>query len=207
MADLQAIAERYVAEIQGPAEAERVRIGALPTLAAAISSAAMCVTPEGNRHSHQRRIPKAALQEAKRCLIAAEGALADAGSFEPLYGIVVNELRHVRGIGALTTYDIAASIGAYLGWAPARVYLHAGAAAGAKAVGVRSGEERSVPLDAFPRELRSLPPYHLENLLCIFKAQLAGAPLEFEAAPGCGTAVVSSCVLPRRAKRRGDGVC
>jgi hypothetical protein len=207
MADLQAIAERYRKTLLGPTEAYRLAPAELPSLAAAISSAARCTTPDGRRHNHQRRIPKVALQEAERRLLATEDALGSAGGFEPLYAILANELRDVRNIGPVTKYDITTGIGAYLGWQPGRVYLHAGAAEGARAIGVKAADGHSAPLEAFPIELRGLGPYHLENLLCIFKHELGGKPLSAETPDGCELSLEPDCVPPKRRMRRGGGVC
>jgi len=124
--------------------------------------------------------------ETEGRLLAVEDALASAGSFEPLYAIIRNELGPVRNIGPLTAYDIATRIASYLGWQPERVFLHAGAAMGARAIGIRARVGVSVPQEVFPVELQGLPAYHLENLLCIFKAELAGAPLRAEGPAGCG---------------------
>lgn len=188
MVDLQAIADRYMQTNYDAAERERLGLRGLPSLASAISSAALCRRPDGRRNSHQRRIRHIALQEGERRLLAAEEALANSGDFESLYGVIACEVGLVWGIGPLTTYDIAAGIGAYLGWEPQRVYLHAGAEVGAGAIGIRRGRARSVALGAFPPELQRLGAYHLENLLCIFKAELAGAPLSAERTRVCADA-------------------
>ncbi|AZO77220.1 hypothetical protein B5U99_27555 [Bosea sp. Tri-54] len=115
------------------------------------------------------------MAEGKRRLLAAEHPLADAPTFEALHALVAAALRPINGIGDLTIYDVATRIGAFLKLAPDAVYLHAGAAEGAKALGIRTAGGRPVPLDRFPAALRRLGAYHLENLLCTFKRELKRA--------------------------------
>lgn len=208
MADLRAIAERYMEAFHKAAEEERLAPTRLPSLTEAIFSAARCMLPNGRRHSHQRRIPKIALGEAEQRLLAAERALAGAGRFDDLYAIIANELRQVRSIGPLTIYDIATRIGSHLGWQPERVYLHAGTRVGANAIGVKGRNGVPVRIDTFPAELRVLSAYHLENLLCIFKAELAGAPLPPEMPKGCGDPLLGASCNPKgRWKRSSSRVC
>ncbi len=53
-------------------------------------------------------------------------ALRKCGAFAELHGLVEREIGSMRGIGALTVYDVAHRIGAFLGKPPGLVYLHAG---------------------------------------------------------------------------------
>ena len=50
--------------------------------------------------------------------------------------LVERELMGIRGIGVLTVYDVATRIAAHLDLEPARVYVHAGTAEGARALGL-----------------------------------------------------------------------
>jgi hypothetical protein len=71
----------------------------------------------------------------------------------------------------LTVYDTAQRIGAYLGIKPDRIYLHAGARAGARALGLR-GRAESILRQDLPREFQRLEPYEAEDCLCIYKDHL-----------------------------------
>jgi predicted kinase len=93
---------------------------------------------------------------------------------EPLW----NNLKHEHGpfdiIGELYVYDTALRIGAKLNLFPARVYLHAGTRQGARALGL---DARADALDMadLPREFHVLKPYEVEDVLCIFKSELASS--------------------------------
>lgn len=78
----------------------------------------------------------------------------------------------ILGIGELAVYDIATRVGAFLGLAPDKVYLHAGTAEGARVFGVRSKPWLPVEREVFPKPLANLPAADIENLLCIYKARL-----------------------------------
>lgn len=70
----------------------------------------------------------------------------------------------------LLTYDVAQRFGYYREMQPKEVYLHAGASAGAQAlgiVGLRVARERFGPT------LGALDADDIENFLCIYKAQLS----------------------------------
>lgn len=87
------------------------------------------------------------------------------------------------GIGDLTIYDTATMIGCPINVYPEVVYLHAGTADGAKALGIlgkTATKEQFVEVcDAFGK----LEPIQIEDFLCIYKKQLAG---ETDIAPhGC----------------------
>lgn len=87
---------------------------------------------------------------------------------------------NVRGIGELSKYDTATCIGCKNGIYPLVVYLHAGTAEGAKALGVvgtTATKEQFVEIcDAFER----LEPIQIEDFLCIFKSCLQGNMQECE---------------------------
>jgi len=99
---------------------------------AAICKAAVCELPSGKRHPHQRRIPGPLLEQVETRLQGIGRKLARASSFAELHRAVENEIGDIKGIGALTVYDIAHRIGAQFEKAPERVYLHAGTRIGAQ---------------------------------------------------------------------------
>src|ERR1700753_3429466 len=107
-----------------------------PRRADAITKAAMAEFPEGRRYSHQRRIPRAVLNELRRKLLLAHGAIKACSSFEQLLRLVEHLKRGIGGVGELMVYDTAHRIGAFLNLRPTFVYLHAGTRLGAKALGL-----------------------------------------------------------------------
>jgi hypothetical protein len=141
------------------------------SLEQAIEYAALCKLPSGNRHPHQRRIPKPALPEAERRLHTCAAELRKCKSFAELHALVRERIGGVPGIGALTVYDIAHHLGAFLKLEPDAVYLHAGTAAGAKALGHLHTAE-TLALADLPPEFSRLRPYEIEDCLCIYKHEL-----------------------------------
>ena len=146
---------------------------AQPTLAHAVEVAALSVLRNGKRHDHQRRIPAAVLEEAKARLLAAD--LGRSHTFHDVFETVQREIGALRGAGELLVYDVAHRIGAFLGLHPERVYLHAGTRAGARVLGLYRGQEFLEPTE-LPEPLRRLSPEEVEDLLCIYKGDLLGAP-------------------------------
>jgi hypothetical protein len=80
-------------------------------------------------------------------------------------------LKPVDGIGELYIYDTALRIGAKLNLLPSRIYLHAGARVGARALGF-AGRLKYIELRDLPKEFQKLEPHEIEDVLCIFKDKL-----------------------------------
>lgn len=150
----------------------------------AIRRAALCELPSGKRHKHQRRIPRALLEQVEGRLQAIGRKLARAESFTELHAAVNEEIGGIKGIGALTVYDIAHRIGAHFGKDPERVYLHAGTRVGARAFGI-SGD--SFDPKILSKEFLRLAPSEIEDCLCIYKDQLRGIT-SGKGKLGCGVA-------------------
>jgi hypothetical protein len=142
-----------------------------PTLERAIEYAARCKLPSGKRHPHQYRIPKPALTEAERRLRACGAELRQCQTFAELHELVRHMIGGVWGIGALTVYDVAQHLGAYLGLEPEAVYLHAGTAKGAKALGLSHTGE-TLDLAALPAAFRQLRSHEVEDCLCLYEDEL-----------------------------------
>jgi hypothetical protein len=138
----------------------------------AIRKAALCVLPSGKRHRHQRRIPKAVLKEAEAQLQAMERSLAKTADFAALHRLVEKQIGSIRGIGALTVYDIAHRIGAHFAKAPELVYLHAGTKTGARTLNINGN---SFDPRILPKAFSRLTPGEIEDCLCIYKNELRGA--------------------------------
>jgi hypothetical protein len=138
---------------------------------AAIRRAALCELPSGKRHPHQRRIPRVLLEEVEDRLQAIGRKLANAPDFATLYGLVHDKIGKIKGIGALTVYDVSHRIGGHFGMAPELVYLHAGTRTGARALNI-AGD--SVDPKNLPREFSRLAASEIEDCLCIYKSELQG---------------------------------
>lgn len=169
MTHLDAIISSYILNFRSSARSEMSYFRTQPSLAAAIERAALCVTPNGKRHPHQRRIPKALLEKAKERLQAAARSLRVATDFAGLHRIVECETESIRGIGPLTVYDTTHRLGAFLGKAPSLVYLHAGTRTGAAAFGLRGA---TIARTQLPAAFSRLTPAEIEDCLCIYKDQL-----------------------------------
>jgi hypothetical protein len=142
------------------------------TLADAVEKSAMAELPSGKRFSHQRRIPRAVLAEAKAGLLRAD--LKSCGTFDKLLQLVTRTVGGMHGIGELTIYDTAHRIGAYLRLRPEFVYVHAGVRTGLRALGLNHRVSK-LTLKELPRAFWKLRPEQAEDCLCIYKRKLAQA--------------------------------
>jgi len=141
-----------------------------PSLSHAVEVAAMSKTSGGKRQSHQRRLPAATLRRAHAELDQCN--LGGCHSFDQLFQVVSDTIGGIHGIGALTIYDIACRIGAYLKLKPTRIYLHAGTREGAHAMGLGHGVD-TLEIDELPLAFRRLAASEIEDCLCIYKDELA----------------------------------
>jgi hypothetical protein len=166
------IARTYISRIRPRANDELDWFRRQPALRAAIDKAGLAVNSRGKRYSHQRRLSKEVLQQARELLLANTEQIARCKAFDQLFAMLEDLLLPVRGLGELYVYDTALRLGATLGRMPTKVYLHAGTRAGAKAIGF-SGKEKALEVSQLPDWLRQLEPYEIEDVLCIFKDRLA----------------------------------
>jgi hypothetical protein len=141
------------------------------SLREAITRAATARTEDGPLESHQRRQGHALLRRWERRLQAVRGRIGLCASFDELHDCLWE--RRVPHVGPLTVYDTATRLGAFLGLRPRAVYLHTGALAGAKALGLDTTGGR-VARHALPEPLRRLAPDEVEDFLCIYKGLLGG---------------------------------
>lgn len=142
-----------------------------PSFERAVEVAALAITPSGKRHAHQRRIPADTLRESARRLLAAGHRIRQCRSFEELHRVVQQTAGEIKGIGPLTVYDTALRLGAYVGFYPQKVFLHAGTTEGARRLGLNY-QRRAVPMAELPSALQRLKPHEVEDLLCIYKNRL-----------------------------------
>lgn len=139
----------------------------------AVSRAAMSEDENGKRNSHQRRIPKKCLEQARSSLMKSKGVFTRLNSFEKLFELVNSKIQPIHGIGDLAIYDIALRIGAHLELYPNKVYLQRGSLEGAKALGIVK-QKRYISPNELPEELSLLEPFEIEDFLCIYKNRLSG---------------------------------
>ncbi len=172
LSTLRGIVDAHIRNKRLPESLELRFYADQPSLAAAIEVAALCKMPNGKRHPHQYRIRGRALAEARRRLLA--GDMANARTFDELHELVAAAVRGVWKKAELTIYDIAHRIGAHLGLAPERVYLHRGTRDGARELGLGRGRAW-LELHELPREFHRLTPAEAEDCLCIYKDHLRHA--------------------------------
>jgi hypothetical protein len=185
---LDEIVARYLREWRVLARAEMRSFAKEDSLAGAIRRAALCLRPDGKKHSHQCLIPQPVLEEAEKRLQAAAKRLSRASDFAALHRLVEEEIGGISGIGELTVYDVAHRVGAYLGIIPALVYLHRGTKAGAAILGFRG---KTLHPNDLPTAFSRLTAAEIEDCLCIYRHELRETP-------GRG---VRSCCTARRACR------
>ena len=145
-----------------------------PTVEAAVSRAGLAERFNGKRwvrYDHQRRIPRDVLKLARKKLLAA--SLPGCSSFHELFRAVESAIRSIPGIGELMVYDTALRIGARLGLEPDRIYIHSGTRVGARRLGLDARAPWIDPHD-LPPQLRDLPPWQVEDILCIYKTWFEG---------------------------------
>jgi hypothetical protein len=181
---LDEIVSDYIREYRDRARAEMRFFEIQRSPSAAICKAALCQLPSGKRHPHQRRIPGALLEQVEARLQGIRRKLAGAADFHELYRLVEDEIGSIKGIGALTVYDIAHRIGAHVGKAPRLVYLHAGTRVGARVFGI-SGDSFAPQL--LPKPFSRLAPSEIEDCFCIYKDEFRGNAYHRRNS-GCGVA-------------------
>jgi hypothetical protein len=138
-------------------------------LARVVELAALAKSKDGKRQPHQRRLSAATLRRAHAELDQCD--LASCHSFDALFEMVEGAIGGIHGIGALTVYDTACRIGAYLKLEPGKVYLHAGARDGARAIGLQN-DRGAFEIEEFPVAFRKLRACEIEDCLCIYKKDL-----------------------------------
>jgi len=168
-ARFEGVVHRFVIEHRARTARELRFYQIQPDFRRVIEVAALAQLPSGKRHPHQRRIPKAVLEEARDRLLSAD--LQRCTSFGELFDVVAHEIASIRGIGELTVYDVALHIGAFLGLEPEVVYLHRGTREGAKAIGVGT-RQKTIRVENLPEPFHILTPAEIEDCLCIYKDEL-----------------------------------
>lgn len=147
-----------------------------PSFKDALLMAAKAEDERGKRYRHQNKVWKTAIPEAQYRLLNAADKLQECKSFHELWLLLYVLLKPangpakpVKGLGHLYIYDTALRLGSYLGFAPEKVYLHAGTLEGAKKFGFISGSKTWLELDELPEDLQKITANEVEDVLCIYK--------------------------------------
>ncbi len=167
-----AIIRTYTTQIRPCANEELNWFRQQPTLSEALRLAALAINSKGKRYSHQRRLSKTVLEQARDILLESEKEIHQSQDFDDLFALLERLLSPIKGIGELYVYDTALRIGAKIGVFPKRVYLHAGTRVGAKALGF-DGKTKTLEVSQLPEWLQQLQPHEIEDVLCIFKDKLS----------------------------------
>jgi hypothetical protein len=167
----------YITQIRPCVDKELNWFRQQPTLSEAIYLAALAINSKCKRYSHQRRLSKTALEQARDILLENEKEieLCRSQDFDDLFALLERLLVPVKGVGELYVYDTALRIGARIGLLPKRVYLHAGTRVGAKALGF-DGNSKVLEVSQLPDWLHQLQPHEIEDVLRIFKDKLMKVP-------------------------------
>jgi hypothetical protein len=168
----EGIVSRYILKKRPAVRKERDFYVQLPTVAEAARQAALALTPDGKRHSHQgpfRVRPETLDAWAERVLRNLDG-LVSAATFEELHDRLTS-LRF-KGVGPLIIYDTACRLGAKLGLEPRLVYLHSGTLDGAVLLGF-SKKRRTLEPSELPAAFQALRSYEIEDCLCMYKHDIA----------------------------------
>lgn len=165
------IAAHYFAEKKPQADNERRWFRIQRKIHQAVRYAGLAQGPHGKRFRHQYRIPHSVLKRVSRALLRNLRKLGRCKSFEDLLQQVQAAIGRIRGVGPLMTYDTAVRIGARLGLAPEKVYLHAGTRHGATALGLE-GKRATLSLSELPPPLNKLDAQEAEDVLCIYAVDL-----------------------------------
>jgi hypothetical protein len=164
----RAIIKLYKTQYYPSGAEEQAWFANQPSLAGALRCAATATREDGKRFSHQRRVPRTALQRACDELMRREQRIAACTTFDEIVGTVRSVASNIPGLGPLYVYDTALRIGGKLRIYPDKVYLHCGTRVGARRFGFPSKGEWLEMRD-LPKPLRVLPAAEVEDILCIFK--------------------------------------
>jgi len=142
------------------------------SIESAIISATEAKDERGKQYSHQRRIDKNAIREAKTILLENADDIKKSKSFHHLWLLIRDLIKPISGIGDLYIYDTALRIGAFLNLLPDKVYLHAGTRKGAKAINHPEWKNDWIEIETLPKELKQLSADEIEDILCIYKGSV-----------------------------------
>lgn len=169
---LELIVDDYIRRYRTSAQEELEWFRSQPDLQTAVDVAARAVNREGKRYSHQYKIRADSICSARQRLARDLDRIKGAANFGVLVRTIKEILNPTDGVAELYVYDCALRVGAFLGYLPKQIFLHAGTRDGARALGLE-WKERFLYVSDMPEELRVLEPYEIEDVLCIYKDMFA----------------------------------
>jgi hypothetical protein len=140
----------------------------------ALRRAVRSIRPNGKMHNHQSKVSPA-LPGLEEKLLRHLSALTVAATFGQLYHTI--DILKTKGIGPMTVYDVAVRFGAWLELKPETIYIHAGTAAGLKALGIKTRPgEFTIGMEELPPILRRKDPDEVEDFLCTYRLAFERLP-------------------------------
>src|SRR5574341_1801264 len=110
--DFKAIVRAYVKQFRPKTQAELAWFRNQPSLESALEHAALAIDDRGMRYSHQRKLTRIALQQARSVLFDNSEAITLVTTFDELIGLVDMLIRPIHGLSDLYIYDTSLRIGA-----------------------------------------------------------------------------------------------
>jgi len=134
----------------------------------------------GQRHPHQRRLTRQAVEGCVAALTDIAADLERTVRFHDAFVLVQAAFRPVRGAGELAVYDATDRICKRLGHVSEHViYLHAGARVGARRLlGGRlpNGDAWGIMYHQVPDGFRGFSTHEIEDILCLYKDDFSLTP-------------------------------
>jgi hypothetical protein len=137
----------------------------------AIEYAASGVTPHRKIHPHQRGIGVKQLRQSATLLKEYLSAIRKAKSFANLFFITEAVKSQLKGLGDLWSYDTALRMAFNRGrtFYPQAIYVQRGDMKGIRKIFSKMPmKQRILPVKIFPKEIRSLKPFEIENFLSVW---------------------------------------
>ncbi|MBS1597315.1 MAG: hypothetical protein JST75_03760 [Bacteroidetes bacterium] len=139
----------------------------------AIKKAAQGMDPDGELNSHQHRLGYHLCDLSSKIILSKEYKIRihKAKTFMDIFAVTEEIRLATYKLGDLWSYDTALRIAFNKhnneNMLPDTVFVQCGVREGVKKIfNGRIPKGRSLPVDMFPRELRQLKPYQIENFLC-----------------------------------------
>lgn len=165
---LAELIHEYKSQVADRQEEDRAQYQDSSNLIDAIKLSAGVV---GKVPDHQRRVGRNVLRQACNRLLRHQDEIQECKSFDDLLDLIEQHTGDIHRFGTLAVYDTACRLGVYLGLKPKVVYLHAGTAEGAQALGLDTSRGY-LEMAELPKPFRLLEPWECEDFLCIYKAWL-----------------------------------
>jgi|GEM_PF-1811851 len=153
----------------------------------AIEYAASGITPHRKIHPHQRGIGVKQLRKSASLLKEYTSVIRKAKSFEHLFIITEAVKSEMKGLGDLWSYDTALRMAFNRGktFYPQAVFVQKAVMKGIKKIFSKMPMmQRALPVKIFPKDIRTLKPFEIENFLSVWGRRLEAGRLRREAVDG-----------------------